>query len=60
MFAEATGEVDWYFNGLLVPLSRQAVAILRSLHPLTGHGALVFPGERSHDRPISENSVWFS
>jgi integrase len=41
----------------LVPLSRQALAILRSLHPLTGHGALVFPGERSHDRPISENSV---
>ncbi len=41
----------------LVPLSRQAVEILRSLHPLTGHGALVFPGERSHDRPISENSV---
>jgi len=41
----------------LVPLSRQAVEILRSLHPLTGHGALVFPGERSHARPISENSV---
>lgn len=41
----------------LVPLSRQAAEILRSLHPLTGHGALVFPGERSHDRPISENSV---
>lgn len=41
----------------LVPLARQAVEILRNLHPLTGHGALVFPGERSHDRPISENSV---
>lgn len=41
----------------LVPLPRQAVAILRDLHPLTGHGALVFPGERHHDRPISENSV---
>ena len=41
----------------LVPLPRQAVEILRSLHPLTGHGTLVFPGERNHDRPISENSV---
>lgn len=41
----------------LVPLSTQAVAVLRDLHPLTGHSALVFPGERNHDRPISENSV---
>ena len=41
----------------LVPLPRQAVAILRDLHPLTGHGAMVFPGERNHERPISENSV---
>lgn len=35
----------------------QAVALLRSLYPLTGHGRYVFPGERSHDRPISDNSV---
>lgn len=41
----------------LVPLPRQAVAILRELHALTGHGRLVFPGERSRERPISENSV---
>ncbi|TPG20735.1 tyrosine-type recombinase/integrase [Variovorax guangxiensis] len=41
----------------LVPLPTQAVAVLRDLHRLTGHGVLVFPGERSHDRPISENSV---
>ncbi len=40
-----------------VPLPTQAVALLRSLHPLTGHGRYVFPGERSHDRPISDNSV---
>jgi integrase len=40
-----------------VPLSKQAVTILRDLHPHTGHGVLVFPGERSHERPISENSV---
>lgn len=41
----------------LVPLSSQAVEVLRGLHPLTGHGAMVLPGERDHDRPISENSV---
>jgi integrase len=41
----------------LVPLPVQAVAILRKLHPLTGHSALVFPGERSHDRPISDNTL---
>ena len=41
----------------LVPLSTQAVDVLRELHPLTGHGKFVFPGERSHDRPMSENSV---
>ena len=41
----------------LVPLSTQAVAILRKLHPITGHGALVFHGERSHDRSISDNTL---
>ena len=41
----------------VVPLPRQAVEILRGLHGYTGHGRMVFPGERSHDRPISENSV---
>ena len=41
----------------VVPLPTQAVALLRDLHPVTGHGRYVFPGERSHDRPISDNSV---
>jgi len=41
----------------LVPLSTQAVAILRKLQPLTGNGTLLFPGERSHDRPISDNTL---
>jgi len=41
----------------LVPLPRQAVDLLRGLHGYTGHGVMVFPGERSHERPISENSV---
>ena len=41
----------------LVPLSRQAVAILRDLHALTGSGKLLFPGLRSRDRPISDNTL---
>ncbi len=41
----------------LVPLSRQAVAILTALHPLTGHGRYLFPGLRTAERPMSENTV---
>ena len=40
-----------------VPLPTQAVEILRKLHPLTGHGVLLFHGERSHERPISDNTL---
>lgn len=41
----------------IVSLPKQAVAILRELHPLTGRGQYVFPGERSTSRPMSENTV---
>ena len=43
----------------LVPLSRQAVAILQDLHPLTGHlpGGWVFPGARSPMRPMSDAAI---
>lgn len=41
----------------VVPLPTHAVALLKAIQPLTGHGRYVFPGERSHDRPISDNSV---
>jgi integrase len=41
----------------LVPLSEQAVAILRELHPLTGRGQYVFPGGRSPRRPMSNNAI---
>ncbi len=41
----------------IVPLSSQAVAILRDLHPLTGRGEYVFPGVRSLRRPMSENTI---
>jgi integrase len=41
----------------IVPLSAQAVAILRELQPLTGGGRYVFPSERGGARPMSENTV---
>ena len=37
----------------LVPLSQQAVAILRELHKLTGEGKYLFPSLRSSKRPMS-------
>lgn len=42
----------------LVPLSSQAVAILRELRPLTApRSEFVFPCVRTVDRPMSENTV---
>ncbi|MGH8115082.1 MAG: tyrosine-type recombinase/integrase, partial [Rhodanobacteraceae bacterium] len=41
----------------LVPLSTQAVAILRELRPLTGTGRYVFPSNRGMARPMSENTI---
>lgn len=40
-----------------IPLPRQAVAILRELHTITGRGELVFPGIVSAKKPISENTL---
>lgn len=41
----------------IVPLSRQAIAVLDTLRPLTGGGRYLFPSERTGDRPMSENTV---
>ena len=41
----------------LVPLPRQAVEVLKALHPLTGHSRYVFPCHRSPLRCMSENAV---
>jgi integrase len=41
----------------IVPLSRQAIEILRELHTYTGAGRYVFPSVRTHARPMSENTV---
>jgi integrase len=41
----------------IVPLSRQALDVLKELHPLTGAGRYVFPSVRTAARPMSENTV---
>mgnify|MGYP000382501557 CR=1 FL=1 len=41
----------------IVPLSRQALAILNQLQPLTGTGKYVFPSQRGPSRPLSDNGV---
>lgn len=41
----------------IVPLSRQAVAILRELRPITGNGRFVFPAIGGGGRPLSENTL---
>lgn len=54
------GEWRYFINKTktehLVPLASQAVAILRELHALTGHGSYVFPG-RDPKRPMSDAAV---
>jgi integrase len=41
----------------IVPLSKQAVALLGELQPLTGRGPYLFPSLRSRSRPMSNNTV---
>jgi integrase len=44
-------------NDHIVPLSTQAVDILRSVQPMSGHGKYVFPSIRTGERCMSENTV---
>jgi integrase len=41
----------------IVPLSTQAVAVLRELHAITGPDGYLFPGVRSKRKSISENTI---
>lgn len=40
-----------------VPLSRQALAILKNMRSLSGSGRYVFPSIRTRARPISDNTI---
>ena len=41
----------------IVPLSPQAVEVLKVLHTLSGGRELLFPGERDHSKPMSNNTI---
>lgn len=41
----------------LVPLSQQAIALLKDLHPLSGHGEYVFMGGHDPKKPMSEAAI---
>jgi integrase len=41
----------------LVPLSRQALSVLRELQPLARGGRYLFPSLRTRDRPMSNNTI---
>lgn len=41
----------------IVPLSRQAIGILASLRPYSGHGRYVFPNNKSDALPMSSNAI---
>lgn len=41
----------------IVPLSTQALAIIKTMQPYSERGLYVFPGGRTHERPMSENAI---
>ncbi|QLG87997.1 tyrosine-type recombinase/integrase [Chitinibacter bivalviorum] len=41
----------------IVPLSKQAIEILKTIHPVSGHSQYVFEGGRSNGRPMSEAAI---
>ncbi|HKH21434.1 MAG TPA: site-specific integrase, partial [Gammaproteobacteria bacterium] len=44
----------------IVPLSRQAIALLDELRPLTGSYDLVFPNQNNLSKPMSENTLLYA
>ena len=44
----------------IVPLSRQAIETLQALFGITGNNELLFPGERSHQKPMSNNTILYA
>ncbi|WP_374411871.1 tyrosine-type recombinase/integrase [Hydrogenophaga sp.] len=41
----------------IVPLAPQAVEVLQALQTLSAGRSLLFPGERDHERPMSNNTI---
>lgn len=41
----------------IVPLSCQALEVLREIQPFTGEGKYIFPSPRTWERPLSDNGI---
>lgn len=41
----------------IVPLARQSLEVLQTLHSLTGHSEWLFPGDRDTTKPMSNNTI---
>ncbi|NKI96617.1 integrase [Rhizobacter sp. SG703] len=44
----------------IVPLSKQALAVVADLQTFRNLSDMVFPGERDHDKPMSNNTILFA
>jgi integrase len=44
----------------IVPLSKQAIDLLKQVHQLTGQYDLVFPGSHNPQKPMSENTLTYA
>ncbi len=44
-------------RGHIIPLSKQALALLAALRPHTGNTAYLFPNGRDDERPMSDNAI---
>jgi integrase len=44
----------------IVPLSHQALAVLRELQTLRNGSEFLFPGERDHGKPMSNNTILYA
>lgn len=44
----------------IIPLSKQSLAIIEQIKPITGNRALLFPNVNNANKPISENTLLFA
>jgi integrase len=44
----------------IVPLSKQAIEVLQTLHTLSGSGVFLFHGDRNPAKPMSNNTILFA
>lgn len=41
----------------IVPLAKQAIELLSTLHPITGNTDYLFPNQNDYDKPMSNNTI---